>query len=326
MSRNLTKIQLSLLAEKVLKGKATLEEQQLLNDWFHEFDDKKVDVLSFDDKEEVHHRILERINAGINSKVSNRPSLSLWRKAASISLILVSISLFYLFGDITQETAQVETVNESVLIKKVAEYGQKKTIRLPDSSIVKLNSGSSIQYLENFSDGSRSLLLTGEAFFDIAKDRSRPFIIQTDHIQVEVLGTSFNIKSYREDTHTDVAVKTGHVLVKKIASSDVLNLHPYEMAVFYNTSADLIKQKIINEEGVFGWIQGNLVFDNENFDNVVKMISRWYDVEIKVINSLRKDKSITAKLTNATLKEALEGLSHTYQFKYKVNGNQITIK
>ncbi|MBV6640751.1 MAG: FecR domain-containing protein [Cyclobacteriaceae bacterium] len=326
MSRNLTKNQLSTLAEKVLKGTATLEEQQILNDWFHGFEDEEVEILSFDDKEEVHHRILEKINSGLSRATSKSPGYSFWRIAATISLLLASLALFFFYSDFTQESAQVEALPELVLIRKEAEYGQKKLIRLPDSSVVKLNSGSSIQYYDHFSDGRRSLHLSGEAFFDITRDESRPFIIQTDHLEVQVLGTSFNIKSYEEDTHTDVAVKTGRVLVKKLTSSDVLNLNPLEMAVFHNASADLIKQKITNEEGVFGWVQGNLVFDNENFDTVVKMISRWYDVEIDVANTLRKDKNITAKLTNSTLKEALEGLSHTYQFKYEIDGKRITIK
>ena len=123
-----------------------------------------------------------------------------------------------------------------------------------------------------------------------------------------------------------MAVKTGRVMVSKLASSDVLDLRPNEMAVFDNLSADLMKHGIETPETVFGWVAGKLVLQDESLDAVIAKISRWYDVSVQIGNPRIKDKKITANMTDPTLKEVMESLSHTYKFEYEINGDVVTIE
>jgi len=321
MSRNISNSELSALAEKVLNGTASSEEKEILNQWYTDFNDQEVTITSGENSAQIKQRLLLKIKSDLHTNNSNQSGK--WKIVASITLVLASALIVFLFNQ--HQSAKVVFENHNKVIKH-ADFGQKRLVRLPDGSLVKLNAGSSIEYDSLFIGDIRKVTLDGEAFFEVKRDESKPFVIHTSELQVKVLGTSFNIRSYPEETQTDVAVKTGRVMVRKLTSSDVLDLRPNEMAAFNNLSGNLLKQNIESPGLVFGWTEGNLIMQDETFDVVMGKISRWYNVRMQLENPGIKDKKITANLTDPTLKEVMESLSHTYKFDYKINGDVVTIR
>jgi ferric-dicitrate binding protein FerR (iron transport regulator) len=141
-----------------------------------------------------------------------------WGMAACLLLLIISYAGFNYWMD-HQNASRVS--NLPSVMEKRTEYGQKLTVSLPDGSIVKLNAGSSISYPAEFSGNKREVRFSGEGFFEVAKDSSKPFIIESDGIFTKVLGTSFNLRSYSNEGKINVAVVTGKVEVRQPADTSV---------------------------------------------------------------------------------------------------------
>jgi ferric-dicitrate binding protein FerR (iron transport regulator) len=230
-------------------------------------------------------------------------------------------------------------------------YGSKSRIVLPDGSVVNLNSGSNLKYSSSdFNSVSRSVLLTGEGFFSITKDSTRPFYVITPGIKVKVLGTTFNIKAYPDENIEEATLVSGKVEI--YASSDktekgkVIVLKQNQSAVFVKSennfhtkdSTDIfrlgtaeVKLRKVNlpsssrTEQTISWKENKLIFDNEYFSSLVVKIERWYDVKIVVnypeLNSAR----VTGKFDKETLEQVLNALITVTPFNYNIKQNLITI-
>jgi ferric-dicitrate binding protein FerR (iron transport regulator) len=229
-------------------------------------------------------------------------------------------------------------------------YGSKSRIILPDGSVVTLNSGSSLKYSSSgFNSGSRSVSLTGEGFFNVAKDSTRPFYMTTPGIRVKVLGTTFNVKAYPDENIEEATLVSG--MVEIYASSDKTEkgkpivLKPNQKAVFLKSGNNFltndsvmvspvttpVKLKTVNlqsssrTEQTISWKENKLIFDNEPFSSLVIRIERWYDVKIVVnypeLNSAR----FTGKFDKETLEQVLNALVTVTPFNYNIKQNLITI-
>lgn len=319
MSRKISKIELEKLANKILRGTASEEEYKQLNDWYRDFDDAEVTLETNESREELRKRLWRGIRA--QTFPPRNSYAPIWRWAAVVTLILAPV----LFLLLSQETFIYGDEDSYSIVSHVTVPGQKRTIRLPDGSVVKLNSGSIIKYPERFSSRKRSVEIVGEAFFDVTRDESRPFVITARDIRVQVLGTSFNVKAFAGDPEINVAVKSGKVVVQNTRSTASVTLLQDEMVTCAVSGSGLQKKSITDKAIVFGWAEGKLVFDNESFDEVFKKISRWYGVKV-ILNGPLTHKKITASCRKLTLGQALEGLSHTYDFDYEIKGKIVTIK
>lgn len=325
MGRKISDIELKSLADKVLHGTASEEEFRQLNHWYSHFDDSEVLLVTNESRAELHSKLLNKINKGISetNKPQRKYNSLLWSTAAMIALLVVSIAAIYFVG----QDRSINTTQDIVIAFEVKDtkWGQKRTVHLPDGTTVKLNSGSSIKYSSRFDGDNRQVELEGEAFFDVKRDESKPFIIKTNDLNVVVLGTSFNVKSYAEDNQVNVAVKTGKVRVTKGRSDQSMVLLPDEMAIYSQSSSALRQEKIDNKDIVFGWAEGTLVFRNQNFQDVIVTLSRWYDVEFEINQPALFTKKITSNFNNASLREVLETLSHNYDFHYDLKEKIVSI-
>jgi len=243
------------------------------------------------------------------------------------SILLVGTLLSYLFLYITnlntKETVATVVETQPLIIKETF-YGQKKTVTLPDGSVVKLNSGSKISYPEKFTENQRNIYLSGEAFFDVTPDASKPFIVSMDNnLSVKVLGTSFNILSYPNDNEIMVAVKTGKVSVKDIKKEILLK--PAELVKYRPKKASFKRGQIDDEKLVFGWTEQNLIFKGHKVNDILKILTRWYNVGFILEKRLPNDKLFTANYDNPSLEKVLKSLSYAYDFKYEINGNEVRI-
>ena len=229
-------------------------------------------------------------------------------------------------------------------------FGSKSRIVLPDGSVVTLNSGSSLKYSSSgFNSGSRSVSLTGEGFFSVSKDSTRPFYVTTPGIKVKVLGTTFNIKAYPDENMEETTLVSGKVEI--YASSDKTEkgkpivLKPNQSAVFLKSENKFltnnsgivspvtipVKLKTVNlqssskTEQTISWKENKLIFDNESFGSLAIRIERWYDVKILVNYQELNSSRFTGKFDKETLEQVLNALVTVTPFNYNIKQNLITI-
>jgi ferric-dicitrate binding protein FerR (iron transport regulator) len=207
-----------------------------------------------------------------------------------------------------------------------APYGSISKVILPDSTEVFLNAGSELKYrLDN--KNNRKVFLDGEGWFKVTKDKKRPFIVQTNYYQVQVLGTEFDVKAYRDDKQVTTTLEKGTV---QILSSDnfkirePLTLKPGQQMVF-DKEKRVFQVREVETRIYTSWRDNKLEFLKLDFGELVTLLERRYGVSIHV-----QDKSIlkyhySGTLKNETIVEVLDLLEHTLPIQYKIDGQQIII-
>lgn len=253
-----------------------------------------------------------------------------WKVAAAVALLMGAFFVLSEMQDKPVEEFKLATANHFV---RTTPMGQKSTVYLPDGSQVMMNAGSSINYHEDVENGTRKLALQGEAFFDIKKDSLRPFTVTTENINTTVLGTSFNIRAYKEEVHIDVALVTGKVA---LANSDQpmeanILLTPNDV-VSYNKAENSTSKQTFNPDKVLAWTEKTLYFEDVNFKELTTVLERWYGVKFIVEPSVQKDKEFLerkdykGKYINKSLDTVLKAVGFSYGFDYEINNKTVRIK
>ena len=159
---------------------------------------------------------------------------------------------------------------------------------LGDGTKVWLNSASSLNYPVQFAEKERCVELDGEAYFEVTPDPERPFIVKSGDVQTRVLGTSFNIQAYRNEKSVYTTLLTGSIRVAVADGGDAVVLTPGREAIWEKGSG-AIQVEAVNAEDAIAWRYGNFIFEEEDIEVVMRMLSRWYEVEF-VFDGGRKEK------------------------------------
>ena len=207
-------------------------------------------------------------------------------------------------------------------------YGKRFKIKLSDGTIVHLNAGTSLKYPVKFIEGKeRKVFLKGEAFFNVAKDAKHPFIVNSDELNVQVLGTQFNVSSYPEDTVTDVVLVEGsvnlHLETNKKIENDIV-LKPGFKGSFNKDEANIDTKRVLTNIYT-SWVNGELFFRNITFDNILKKMERHYNVTIINKNLSLSQEEFNASFREAPIEKILEYFEITYNIEYTINENNIII-
>jgi len=207
-------------------------------------------------------------------------------------------------------------------------YGKKFKLQLSDGTVVSLNSGTTLKYPEQFGlNTKRNVYLTGEAFFEVAKDKTHPFIVHANHIQVEVLGTKFNVSAYPENPTVNSTLIEGSIkLAEAENKSNTVLIVPNQMATWQNNSKK-ITTKFVDTSIYSAWTKGDIAFKDTPFSTIAKIIERTYDVKIINENSDLARQSFTGsiKISESSVENILELLKRDTPFNYAVKENTITI-
>jgi transmembrane sensor len=224
--------------------------------------------------------------------------------------------------------------------------GSKSRIELPDGTEVKLNSGSKLTYNESFMQENREVYLTGEAYFDVVKNKEHPFIIHTAAMDIKVIGTAFNVRSYPTEKITETALIRGSVeIVLRNNPGRKIILKPHEKLVVQNDATpknfspgenkkcevapmlSIAKLRPLKDSATMetSWVNNILVFDNEPLEDVAQKIERWYDVKINIRGNKLKAERYSSVFEDETLEQVMEALQLTGSFHYKVNKREISI-
>ena len=200
-------------------------------------------------------------------------------------------------------------------------YGGQYMVILPDQSKVWLNAGSSLTYPVSFAKAkTRNVDLAGEAYFEIAKDKTHPFLVKTTQQEVEVLGTHFNINSYTDEPATLTTLLEGSVSVSATSAHHILK--PGEQSMLTGQGISVAPA---NTEEVMAWKNGYFRFNDEKIESVMRKIARWYDVEIEFEGEI-SDEEYNGKISKfKNIAQVLEMLSETNTVHFKIDGRRILV-
>ena len=201
-----------------------------------------------------------------------------------------------------------------------------KHVVLPDGSGVTLNANSSLNHQKRFRKDIREVRLEGEAFFEVVKDGSKPFIILIDGMQVKVLGTSFNVKAYKDNAQIEVIVSSGQVAFTKPGDiPESIILKPGNKGIFRRSDHTLTISKDINRN-YLAWKTRDFVFEDQTLMEVVHILNSVYNSRIIIASDSLEDARITSSFNEQTLDAILNVLSATLDFDVEKSNGQILLK
>jgi ferric-dicitrate binding protein FerR (iron transport regulator) len=322
---------------KVLANSSTKEEQSLLNNWLEEkpenrqaFDlerelwEEMLLVVNEEDKKRVFSDIKNRVGIetkvlDLNEHIAKKKSMGWMRIAASVVTFISLGALSYY--EVSDPFSHLNLIGYDLV---EADAGNQKTQLLADGSTVYLNGDSRLKYKINSEANERKLYLEGEAFFDVARDESKPFVIGLEDSKVQVLGTSFNIQAYPEDKLISTSVITGRVAFEA-SKAESLILVPGNKGVINKNRNSIDKLDVDNSKDI-AWMGKALYFENTSLSEMSKSLYRMYGVTIKMIDGSLEDLRITAKFKNENINEIFKILEMTNEFSYSIEGDVVMIR
>lgn len=246
-----------------------------------------------------------------------------WLRVASMLLIpLLSVAGAYVYVKMaTPATPPVE------MVECFVGNGEIREITLPDSSVVLLNSGSILIYPKTFSGSTRDLYLNGEALFSVTHNSARPFVVKTACMDVEVLGTVFNLSSYNTNKRVKTTLETGKVNVRlKNANNELFALAPDEQLSFDRKTKEVVVRKV-DVEKVKAWKDGVLSVENQSLHEVARMLERRFDVKVNLVSGKYDQQHVTAKFgMRESLRESLTVLQQLIpEMNYRIEEEKVYI-
>ncbi|GBU07692.1 anti-sigma factor [Bacteroidales bacterium] len=279
------------------------------------------DAQTFDELQKIHQRMaIQSTSKLYKDKIVWRSRLL--RIAGILILPLLGAFSTYLIFEGNSQIIETE------LVECFVPRGQRKQIILSDGSEVWLNAGSILIYEKQFNGKTRNLFLNGEAYFKVAKDDKKPFIVKTQYMNVEVLGTCFNVESFSDSDLSIATLEEGKVQIEiPILGGEKEILSPNDQLVYNHVSGELTKKNIANNK-TSEWRQGYLIFQSASFDQIIKTIERRFKVIINYENDKYAGRSFTMKFDpDEDLTEVLNILRAMIpELKYTIRNNTVNLK
>jgi len=319
---------------KYLKGETSSEETNTILDWIKrdplnkerlseiskiwdmslslsEFD--KIDIQ--DDWKNVHEKILDTKNLVRKVPLIRTKIYRYGRIAASI-LIILSVSLYILYSaDMLIIFQPVLTLNTTT---------EKSTVTLHDDTRVYLNENSTLTYPKRFLKQTRNIAVSGEAFFEVAKDENKPFYVSADGAIIKVLGTSFNVKAYPSAEVVIVSVLEGKVaLYPKEKEEEAIQLNQYEEGVF---GSDSLSKSGFGDLNFLSWKTRKLIFNKAPIEEVIVSLERYYKKTIYLESVGNRMPMVTSVFDDQPFNEVLDELEILLNISYRMRNDTVFIR
>ena len=264
-------------------------------------------------------RIKERMTAPASSKPV-RKLIPVWLKVAAVILLIGCNDFWYTY---TENLTEVYTNADSPYEIKVP-AGSRTNIVLPDGTEVSLNAGSVLRYHRGFGIRERNVTLDGEGYFKVAKNAEVPFFVKTNDVQVQVVGTVFNVRAYDDDNYVMVSLLEGRVNLSASANS-VMKLFPNEQAL-YNKNTGRMEKLKTNASKACDWLDGGLTFENASFADIAHRLERKFQVKISIESERLKAEHFSGSFdSNQNIYDILHEINVEKQYTWKVSGDTIFI-
>ncbi|BBE16534.1 anti-sigma factor [Aquipluma nitroreducens] len=273
------------------------------------------DALDAMKKIDVSHDLL-LVKKKLNKHSNKNTFVMNFQKVAAILLLPL---LIYTAWNISKPS----TFSKKVSLMKTSEttFGVRSQIQLSDGTKVWINSGSKLTYPDEFTGKVREVKLEGEAYFQVESDKEHPFYVDLNGCKVKATGTRFNISNYKEDNEITTYLEHGKVSLLSAVSKDSnksVQLNENEIIVYQKADK---QYHITNADGkkYIGWIDGALIFKNDDTNDVAARLGRWFNAEIIFDEEvLKSDYVFTATFKHESLEEALRLLSYSTPITYKI--------
>ena len=303
-------------------------------------------------------KMMDMINLTENSAAKDRPAQAEQpKKVFSIvsavkyiaAMLVLGTTLYFWYVSVYPVK---DAVRRTQWESKITAPRMKARMILSDSTVVTLNSGTTLKYPLSFDGKTREVYLNGEAFFEVHKDKKHPFIIHTNEMNVKVLGTAFNVKSYDNESHSETSLIHGSIEVTlndRIADRIILKPHEKLVIEKDKTITSKINEPTGNNLNIANkgtqytltnltyspsidsaavetlWLKNKLVFKNEDFESIAADMERWYGIQIIFKHNELKKFRFTANFQRESAVEALESMRLTEDFHFKQDGTMFYI-
>lgn len=318
-----------------LTNSLTPEEMQSLQEWLSASEENRkyfsdmqevwiaasdeADDRSFN-KERAYQLFLKQTEATTRQAINKRKAFQLrpWMYAAAMIIVV------FICGTIAFQTGKSVIRNQLTQISIEAPYGSKTKLYLPDGTLVWLNAGSKMSYAQDFGINERALNLTGEAYFEVTKNKHIPFKVHTDELDVKVLGTKFNFRNYQDDLEAKVCLLEGKVALSTQQKETILR--PDQQALLDKKTGKLL---ISSTKAAYSaeWTNDRLYFDEALLPDIVKELERSYNIKITIadaaLNSVRFYGNFRRR--EQSIREIMDVLSSTDKMTYTIEGKNIVI-
>jgi transmembrane sensor len=288
------------------------------------------DTLSQPAVEDALHNMLGKLNLTPTSLVTD-PTTKVIRLKRIWRYIAAAVVLLTLGGMAFWYWKSPAANNEHIasLVEKHNARGTKSTIELEDGSKIWLNADSKLQYPEVFTGSTREVYLNGEAFFEVARNPTRPFIIHLANGTVRVLGTSFNIRAYDNEKIVETSVATGKVAFipkkqKKAPLLDTFFITPNNK-VRYTLEEELVNVVPTTATEDKAWTEGRLIFKALTLEEIAIELERNFGKKVTFLDDEPKNYRLTGSFQNNSLDEIMYYLSQTKDFYYKITNSELLI-
>jgi ferric-dicitrate binding protein FerR (iron transport regulator) len=301
-----------------LKDERNIEEKdEILQEIWNE-----IDIASDDSTEISYHKLHSRLST---TDPQRRKIIPLYAKilriAAMFLLPILSAAITYLYLQ-----TNTDGINNLQLVEYIVPNGETQTITLPDSSKVQLNAGSLLVYPQHFGK-TREIYLNGEAYFTIVRNEKSPFIVKTTDMDIEVLGTVFNMSSYIDNDNSSVTLESGKVNVRfKNQKFEPIILLPNEQ-VSYNRLTHSVSKHTVRCDDVLAWTKGNLIIQSMSIEEIAKIVERKYNLKVYANFTQFQNEKITMKfLDDETITDFMKVLQYLVpDLQYKIEQDKLYI-
>jgi len=227
-------------------------------------------------------------------------------------------------GELIYTTDNNTAAGELVINTIETPNGGQYTVVLPDGSRVWINAASKLTYPAAFSGTERRVELVGEAYFEVAKNKSMPFSVKTASQEVEVLGTHFNVSSYADEPAIKTTLLEGSVRISLDGQvNSYRTLKPGQQSVLADKHLDVLPANI---EEAIAWKSGDFMFENQTLPEIMRKISRWYDVSVEYQQNANTQQTFSGTLSRSrNLSAVLKMLEETSNIRFKIKGKHITV-
>lgn len=227
-------------------------------------------------------------------------------------------------GQLIYELKDQQNGDPKAVNKLATANGESYQLRLPDGTMVWLNAASSITYPVSFSNTAlREVELAGEAYFEVVKDRKRPFVVSTNHQQIRVLGTEFNVNAYPDEPEQRTTLLEGSIKLSMEDGALARVLKPGEQAV---SAGKQLQVSTVDVDQAVDWKNGDFIFQSEPLISLMRRVSRWYNVQVVYASGVDKEGTFTGKVSRSKNISVLLKALQSGGLKFDVLGNKIIVK
>jgi len=334
-------------------GTTEKEERQMLERGLRQWKQRATGLQNFSSDAEEGD---EQVSGSEEGNTIALPQASPSRRIRLVRWSAVAAVILGIAG-VYQYASRSPKPQAPVILREVAaKYGTRSQLDLPDGSRLWLNAGSKVSFAEGFATGKRELTLSGEGYFDVKHDPSKPFIIHTGSVDVKVLGTTLNVRAYPLDGFTETTLIQGKAeLDLPWKSTGPIQLRPGEKVTMSNAEAGVsvyglpiaasaakmeegrtippnFQRHAVTVDPTYktiietSWVEDKLVFRKEPFREVAAKLERWYNIRFHFANNKYLDEELTGYFKDQPIKNVMDGLQISLGFHYEIAGDSILIR